>query len=177
MQVHRLLHELYGQVITTKSYTSQHRKRAKRDRAATGEEECPPQIVIRFRDTVRDNLKRKAGRDVTGTNLYTKFVFYKENVVSTCVWLLRIWVVCPCNLIGQINFPDTLIVLQAKSAFANNRSWATFSPLLSPLLLLFSPFEREPGNLPSLPISWEFKLVYIIFLRRCLMQSIGWCLP
>lgn len=90
-QVHQVLGELYGHLVTTKTYTSEGQPRWKKlKRAASKQKEHMeeegrsfdgvPCIVVRFRPkSYSDGAGAKGG---TGEgDLYTRFVLRKENIV------------------------------------------------------------------------------------------------
>ena len=93
LQVHQVLGELYGHLVTTKTYTSEGQPRWKKVKRAasrqgpnTEEEEegrsfnGVPCIVVRFRPKAYSDGAREKGGAGDG-DLFTRFVLRKENIV------------------------------------------------------------------------------------------------
>lgn len=79
LQAHRLLAELYGQLVETKTYAPRPLKRARlsSDQGSLSGEQLP-QISVRFRSRTRK--RPEVGGD--SPDLCTQFVLRKQNVVS-----------------------------------------------------------------------------------------------
>ena len=82
-QVHRLLSELYGHLVETKSYVARPSKRAKLgDGRGSPSGEQLPQISVRFRHQAKRHLSKRQDVGGDSPDLCTQFVLRKKNLVS-----------------------------------------------------------------------------------------------
>ena len=82
LQVHRKLSELYGRIFSSSTHTQQHRssrkwKKLEDGSAELAEQQLPPRIVLQFRGSPPDKMKR------VKDEVCTKFVMRKTNLVSS----------------------------------------------------------------------------------------------
>ena len=82
-QVHRKLNELYGRILSSRTHTHQHWSSRKRRKVEDGsaesakpKEQPPPRIVVQFRGSPANKMKK------VGNEVFTKFVLRKTNLVS-----------------------------------------------------------------------------------------------
>ena len=82
LQVHRKLSELYGRIFSSSTHTQQHRSSRKRRKledgsAESAEQQLPPRIVLQFRGSPPNKMKR------VKDEVCTKFIMRKTNLVSS----------------------------------------------------------------------------------------------